>query len=89
MGDYKNCLYPLEEVSLMNESLNVISNTYYMTQRAVEFGQRTSQYTNDVYPWNSCEGKAVKQDLQNGFNQLPLISVVTAFCYSTFNTQIL
>jgi len=32
----------------MNESLNIISTTYYTMLRAVEFGQRTSQYTNDV-----------------------------------------
>lgn len=32
----------------MNESLNVISNTYYMTWRAMEFGLRTSWYINDI-----------------------------------------
>lgn len=44
LGDYKNCLYPLEDESLMN----VISNTYYTMQKAVEFRERTSQYIHDV-----------------------------------------
>lgn len=34
-------------------------------------------------------GKLLMKGLQKSRNQLPLISAVTAFCYSIFNTQIL